>query len=767
MQRLSARFLVLNTFFAVLATAVALTAFWPIYKDPQFVVMAVMTVVVGVAIALVGALFRWPSIVLVLLVVVAYLALGVPLAIPSAPMNGLIPTAASFNDLLMATALSWKQLVTITVPVGAYQALLVPAFILILLSTVISLSLALRARRGETAVIPPLVLFVAAILLGPSFATSPYAISLGLVAVLLVWLIWFRSQRHAESIRTLSAQSGMGAVARVDRGLYGFRSVVAAAAVILIAGVAGTAATLALPSSNARQVVRTAVEQPFNPRNYPSPLSGFRAYLEHGNANKPMLTVTGVPSDRLVRIATLDTYNGVIYSVGNGSDSSTSGSFTRVPYQLSQAGVTGTNATIGVTIDGYTGPWVPGSGQLRNVTFSGANAETLDGSFFYNDTTGTAAVTTGLRQGDHYTIQSVVKPVKTSAELAGESPGSAVLPKVSVVPDGLQQTIQQYAGKAKTAGARLAAALAGLAANGYISHGLGNEPVSRSGHGADRITELLTDIPMIGDQEQYSVTAALMARELGFPARVVFGFQVPKSASLAGPITLDGKNISAWIEVETKTDGWVSVDPNPAVRPIPPKQPEAPAQISRPQTEVQTPTNDSLQQNTQAPQSHVDNTDTHALSPFLAFLFAALMIAGWVILVLAIIAAPFLAIIGAKWRRRSLRRSAPTSLERIAGGWDEFADLAVDHGYEPPPSATRNEVALVVGGKRSLLLASFADRAVFSPSAPTTQEADTVWRAVRELRKDLDAHQTRWARFTALISLRSLGLNRGRSPKQK
>jgi hypothetical protein len=767
MRAIRPGFLIVNTCFAVLATAVASVAFWPIYKDIQFIALVVALLAIGSALALFGAIFRWPSIVMAACVVLVYLVLGVPLAIPSATRAGILPTAASFAELLNATALSWKQLVTITVPVGSYQALLVPAFILVLLSIVVSLTLALRAKRGELAVIPPLMLFVSAILLGPSFATAPFETALGVLAVLLVWLVWFRKQRHTESIRLLAAESGISVDTRRQRRSGSIRAAAGAIAVVLIAGVAGTAAAVVVPTQSPRQVIRTNIQQPFDPRDYPSPLSGFRAYLEPGKAAEPMLTVGGVPADRRIRIATLDTYNGVVYSVGSGSVSSASGSFTRVPFRLSQDGVQGAEATLNVTVDDYSGPWVPGSGQLKNVAFGGQNAEALDGSFFYNDTTGTSAVTLGLRKGDQYTIQSVVKPEKAVSQLSTEEPGAAVLPKVTVVPDELDQTVQKYTASAKTPGSKLEAALEGLEANGYISHGIGpKEPVSRSGHGADRITELLTDVPMIGDQEQYAVTAALMARQLGFPARVVFGFVAPKGGSLSTPVTFTGSNISAWIEIQTKADGWVTVDPNPPVRPIPPKVPEAPDQISRPQTEVQPPTDDSLPQNNQAPQSHLDNSNTNA-SPILAFLLAALVVLGWTLLVVAIIASPFLAIIIAKWRRRTLRRSAPTALERISGGWREFADIALDHGYEAPQAATRNEVATIVGGKRSILLASFADQAVFSPAEPTDHEADTVWRAVGELRKDFDAKRSRWARFKARISLRSLGLPRGRASKPK
>ncbi len=65
-------------------------------------------------------------------------------------------------------------------------------------------------------------------------------------------------------------------------------------------------------------------------------------------------------------------------------------------------------------------------------------------------------------------------------------------------------------------GAKLVAVVQALKRDGYVSHGVGDDRVSRSGHGADRIQELLTAPLMIGDQEQYAAAVALMADELGF-----------------------------------------------------------------------------------------------------------------------------------------------------------------------------------------------------------------------------------------------------------
>jgi hypothetical protein len=129
---------------------------------------------------------------------------------------------------------------------------------------------------------------------------------------------------------------------------------------------------------------------------------------------------------------------------------------------------------------------------------------------------------------------------------------------------------------------------------------------------------------------------------------------------------------------------------------------------------------------------------------------------GWSLLVLLILFSPILVIVFLKSRRRRVRRRAPTPLEQITGGWQEFEDSVLDHGLEPPPAATRSEVATTVGGARPAVLAAVADRATFGPATPDETEAELVWRSVAELTASLDAGMTRWERLRSRISLRSL-----------
>jgi transglutaminase-like putative cysteine protease len=744
--------------FAVASTAIAASVWWPVYQSPQFVVVAAGALLLGTLIALAGWLFRLHGLLVLAITILVYLAVGVALTMPDRTVAGILPSPEALLDLIRRTALAWKELVTILVPVGTYQGLLIPALFAILGTTVLTVSIALRAKRAEFAVLWPIVLLVVGIAFGAEESWLPLAIGLGLNLVLLGWLIWLRGTRHRDQLRQHTTVVASVAPSRRERRRAGIVGAMSTALILAIAISGGAVLATALPADNPRNVIRSHIQQAFDPRDYPSPLSAFRRYLLPDLVSEPLLTVTGIPQDGRIRLATLDSYDGVVYSVGGPDSSSASGTFVRVPHRLEQA-ARGERVSMTVAVDALSGVWLPGAGQLAEIQFTDGNSDELADAFFYNDVTGSSAVLTGLSTGDGYRLTSVVTPTPTLMELGSIRPGTAELPPVEGVPVALTDRLAEYTEGITAPGAQLVAMLDGLKTDGYISHGGPDEPASRSGHGIDRIEELLTEQPMVGDAEQYAVTAALMARELGFPARVVLGF-VSTAPDAAGTVTLTGGDISAWIEVQDSAGRWLSVDPVPAVRDVPEKQPEDPQKVSRPPAIVQPPVDDDDDELEQSPPADSEQNEDTAENPVLAALLLVAQVAGSLLLVLAVIAAPFLAVIAAKIRRRNLRRKRRHPADRIRGGWEEFADSALDYGLEPPPSATRREVARAVGGKRAFALASVADRATFSLERPSHEDADRVWAAVDDLRASLATGRTRRQRFNAASSLRSLRTRR-------
>lgn len=756
----SAGFIAVSTVMLAVTTAIASTTLWLTYRDVALVVVIAVTFAAAALIAILGAVFRWPSPIVLLAVLGTYFVLGVPLAVPSLAFGGVLPTLEGLKELVLASALSWKQLVTISAPVGVYGSLLVPVFILILVTVVVSLTVALRTPMGELAVLGPIVVFVVGILFGADAALAPFPIAFGLTTSILLWLMWSRWYRRRASIllipeRNVTAgDQPVGTVA--DGGFVGARALLSAAIILAIAGTSSFAAMRILPPVTERVVLRTTVVQPFDARDYSSPLSGFRKYEQAENKASTMFTVSGLPEGTRIRIATLDSYNGVVYAVGQGAEVGASGAFTRVPMSVDQSAVKGTTATVRVTIGDYSGVWVPTIGKLVRIEFEGDDASKLLEGFYYNRDIDTAAAVGGVARGDAYTITAILPTQPSEAARAELQPGSVELPPMGVVPDELVTTLESYVAGVTAPGERLVAMLEGLRREGYVSHGVGaDEPASRSGHAADRITELLTAQRMVGDQEQYAVTAALMARQLGFPARVVFGF-APESSGSAAEVRVTGSDVSAWIEVDTVQYGWVAIDPTPPIRPIPDAEPEVPAEVARPQSPVQpqVPAADAF--DSQLP-PNTSQEDPPAENPVLVIILRMLTTLGWIVLGGLILLSPFLAVIITKWRRRRLRRRASTPLRRIEGGWDEFADAVLDHGYSPGPAPTRLEVAQSVGGTQPFVLAAVADRAVFGPGEPDAEQAVQLWAAIDDLRYSLDYELTTWQRIKVLISLRSLG----------
>ncbi|MHA7987105.1 DUF4129 domain-containing transglutaminase family protein [Rathayibacter sp. CAU 1779] len=759
MNRRDAFFRIVGTAYVIALTAACVAAFWPVYRDLDFVVMGIGAVLAGAAVAVVGAWRRWSSLVTALVSAVVFLLVGVPLAVPDETLWRVVPTLQGFLDLVRTIAVGWKELVTISVPVGSYQALLTPAYTLAFVATVVAVTTALRSRMPELALVAPLVVFGLAIVLGSDTSATPLPLTLCIVALSVVWLVWMRRRRRLSRLVSLASEHADG-VRRSERSVAAARSAVIAVVALAVAIAMGAGLAVGLPSSAARTVARSATTPPFDPRDYPSPLSGFRSYLQPDQADGALFTLHGVSDLKRVRIATLDTYDGVVYAVG--MQPGDSGAFARIPDTVSRPMTTANGAaaqTVDVTIDGLQGPWLPTFGDLERISFGGTDPSALGDGFYYNSVTASMADVSELQSGDTYSLTASPTPSKTIAELASARPGKAQLPALDVLPDHLVDTVHRFQGDATTPGARLALVLKRLAETGYISHGLDGQVKSLSGHGADRIDALLTEVPMVGDQEQYAVTAALMARQLGFPARVVLGFEVAPSGNT---VTVKGSDITAWIQVQTAQDGWVDVDPNPQVWSIPEKQPDVPKQISRPQSVVDPPKDTTDRDQNPPPQAHVAQQHVKHLPAWLSILLTVLTVLGWVLLIAALVASPFLAVIAAKWRRRRARRSSRVLPRgRIAGAWLEFADTALDHGYTPPGSPTRSEVAEHVGGARPVLLASVADRSAFGLAEPTEGDADQVWRAVDELRRDLDARTTRWGRIRARVSLRSLGGYRG------
>lgn len=754
------RLLVAALVFELLGLAAA-AAWWPVYQGAAFLVAALVAVTVGTALAALGARFRWSGPVLLLAVLAAWLLLGVPLAVPGEALWGVLPSGAGLADLVVTAGTGWRQLLTIALPVGSYQALLVPAFTLLLVASTVGLTVALRTRLPALGVLAPALALTGGLVFGtPDTALdgfpSPALVGAVFAALVIVWIALGGTRPRP---RTAAAAAGVLAV-----------GLVVAVGVVAI-----------LPTPD-RAALRDTVDPPFDAQARSSPLSAYRALVKEPAASAVQLTVAGAEAGSLVAVARMDAYDGVVYTVGHGDAASgveASALFPRVTGRLGVApdDVAGRSEMLELAVEDYAGVWVPTVGDPREIAFLGDDAEALQNELFANPALQTVAVLPGLSAGDRYRLSTAVgadAAFAPGAALADATPGAAVRADAdAVVPDAVAVRLTQWAPDARSPGARLAGIVAGLR-SGYLggpaAEGTaaatapdgtpGAAAFSRAGHSAERIQELLTAEPMIGDAEQYAVAGALLAEAAGFPARVAIGFTVPESAGSAATAVL-GRDATAWLEVYTADAGWLAVDVTPDPRPIPESESDDSRTAVAPPA-VLPPADDDLDDRTATAPQQQDDTPPPADDALLGLLLQIAAIAGIALAVLAVLLAPLVAVLALKHRRRRRRRRTGTPRERAVGSWSEVTDAARDLGVVGlPVRATRREAGALLD-PAALALAHRVDGAQFGPVDPADDELEALWRASDTERARLGAGVGRWRRLRARVSLRSLRRYDGR-----
>jgi transglutaminase-like putative cysteine protease len=732
-----------------LLLAVPIIGFWPTFGGPGYLVAAIGGAVLGIGLGALGAWRRWGVLVLAALTLAAYFVFGGALALPHTTIAGVVPTLETLRQLALGIVMSWKQLLTTVTPVSGADGLFIVPFLLSLVAGVLTASLALRTRHGAWALIPSAAYLALQIALGTSEPAAPLVEGAVFAVVAIVWLAVQQARRPSEAAVPL----GEDAAART--GLRSPRRLALGAGVVAVAVVAGVSASAVAAPTGPRYVLRDTVIPPFDIRDYPSPLQSYRGYVRDA-VETPLFTVSGLPEGARVRLATMDAYSGTVYNVSDQGAGSSS-AFTPVRGRMS-TDAQGVAASVRIEIDGLTGVWMPDVGDVRSVAFEGARADELRRSAQYNEGTDTAVVTAKLQKGDAYDLEVVVPATPSDAQLKNAAFEPLKMPKQQNVPQGLADIAADATAEARTPIEQVRALQSMLANDGFFSHGLDGEVRSRAGHGAERITALFDGDQMIGDDEQYAVAMALLAGELGIPARVVMGFHPDDTAAPSGTFTADGDSLHAWVEVAFQGFGWVPFDPTPDEDKVPSDETTKPRTEPKPQVLQPPPPQ---QEPADMPVTIADDQgaddDDRASTGWIG---VVLGVGGGILGLLAILAAPFVVIGAFKAARRRRRRDAQRTADRISGGWDELVDRAVDFGTPMRSGATRLEDARVVqtafAEPRATVLAQRADAEVFGPSDPSPAEVDEFWRQVDELVGGMGRSRSRWARLKARLSLRAL-----------
>src|SRR5690606_3880103 len=178
----------------LLAIGAACIPMWWIFGTLQLVVALAVVLLVGAAIAWLGTVRRWASITIILTGLAALALLAVPLTAPQRiPRGGWL---AALPDAAAAVVLAWRRLLTIGLPAGTGDSLLMAPVVLVLAGTIIGVSLALRSKRAEAAALVPTAVAAWSILWGPHELPDPWLTGLAAIVPIAAYVAIVRQARR-------------------------------------------------------------------------------------------------------------------------------------------------------------------------------------------------------------------------------------------------------------------------------------------------------------------------------------------------------------------------------------------------------------------------------------------------------------------------------------------------------------------------------------------------------------------------------------------
>lgn len=755
----------LDLVFVLLLGGLALSGLATSFTGWGFLVVGLVGVLLGIGVMHTTRALGWPLIAPVVIVIVLFFLLGGPLCLRSVGDTAFLPGGSTLGTLADQAIFGWKDMLTTLPPVDGQGPLLVLPWLLGLLAGLLGTALGgIELKRAWlTALLPVLGLtavLVAVILLGVRHPQSVVVQGSVFAAAALGWLA-VRARRASATVHGGSSRWG--------------RTALGGGLVLLASALALPASALVTGDDDGRAVVRTWVEPPFDIGRYPSPLAGFRKYVDLRPGSDPanvfdktLFTVDGAPAGTRVRIAAMDTYDGLVWGASNDAlPGAADDSFQRVSSTIDNP-VEGQQIDATVTIgEGYAGVWLPTIGALQGVDFRLGDPEAKSESFRYNLATSTAVVPSGIRRGDTYSFTAVQpadvldEDTLASTALAAPPPGTGFV----------KEPATDWSERATTPMGRVLAVAAHLRSQGKYSDGVTKaEQVYHPGHHLLRLSdEFINDQQMVGNDEQYAAVMALLAGEVGVPARVVLGAVLPED----GVVT--GKDVQAWVELRAADGSWrtlpteqfMSAEPPAEQLPetntpmsgtvVPPPAPIPPPSDAGDQSDAD------LKERKAKKEDKDEDEDETLVERVPAWVLLVGTYVGGPALLLTVILA---AIIGLKVLRRHRRRTAASVSARFVGAWRELVDHARDLGRPVPLGATvtRREQSGSIGSESAPALARTADSFVFGPALPEAGAAATYWESVESERRAMSDSVGRRRRWLAAVNLASLRGSGRRSP---
>jgi transglutaminase-like putative cysteine protease len=551
-----------------------------------------------------------------------------------------------------------------------------------------------------------------------------------------------------------------------------------AAAIGALAGVVGPRVPNA--DANERFDLRRFQTPPFDPLNEPTPLGQVKTGLQEANADKVVLRATAPEAIDRVTLAVLDNYTGEFWQVADEAPGAPAefrpvDTIFPVPGDGTLDGWQRIEATIEIDqLDQLAGGefdpvWLPVPGWPVSVS----SDDQLDVRF--NADTGTLALAPdGPHEGLTYDVVAALPPPVEQTNLAGAAvtlrePYDLAVPQLRAFAGDVLEGADVGWEQVEAIRRQL------VDTGAYDSRA--DSRTALPGHHLGRLAEFVNDPErIVGFEEQYAATAALIARSEGLPARVVVGFRVSDDElaertltnGTERTVTFLADDINAWIEVRFDGVGWLPFDVTPprdrapedapvgrtereVAVPNPPPDPPPPA--LPPDLDLDNELDEEVEEDD-------DEEQTGGGFPVRTVLIGAAASTPLLLLIGGMLAVVFL-----KRRRTARRRHAPTPSRQVAGAWYELMDRLAEQGAAPPRAATRREVAAglheaaVVSDDEAVELVALADdvdRAAFHPEPPDPGLAERAWQHTDVVASAVLARRPKWRRAVQRIDPRPL-----------
>ena len=322
-------------------------------------------------------------------------------------------------------------------------------------------------------------------------------------------------------------------------------------------------------------------------------------------------------------------------------------------------------------------------------------------------------------------LQALLDDLRTNYALAGATPAPTAAAPTSPAPTAKASRTPKPSARAKASPTPAAASV----------------PPHTGGTGFSDVLASVLGPQRAATPEQYATLFALVARQLGVPARVVTGFRVRPlgRATTLAPGRYDVSTAQAWtwVEIPIRGSGWVVADPSPGRYGASGSQQRVGTQPSPPASAP--PSQNALFTQSDgghavAPKSTVPHPRAASPMP----LVIGVLIAIGVLLVLV----PLLLLLRKRLRLRR-RRHEPDARLRVLAAWHEGLDVLAESGLPESTALTSSEVAAATAtqfgpesGAHAAFLGQAADLVIYSSTAAVgPADAERAWISQIELRR--------------------------------